>query len=112
MTCKSVFKPAPRLAGAALAFLIAAAPEVRAACSDPAGLEVDRHDCDLKQVDLSYAILSGANLLKADLSGAGLEGVVLIRANLTDADLTGANLSGATWTDGAICAEGSIGECK
>ena len=42
-----------------------------------------------------------------DLSGADLAG-----ANLTNANLSGAMLNGATWTDGKICAEGSIGECR
>lgn len=142
MTCKSMFRPLTRLAGATLALTLVAAPEVLAACSDPAGLEVDWHDCDLKQADLSYKILSGANLHAADLSGANLEGVVLIRAdltdanlsgadltyadlrdavlngtnlsgaNLTDTELAGANLSGAIWTDGKTCAEGSVDECK
>ncbi len=137
MTPKSFFKRATLLVGAALALSLAAAPEARAACSDPAALEVDWHDCELKDASLEYAVLSGANLLNADLSGAGLEGAVLIRANLTDAVLSGANLTyadlrdavltgadlsganltdadltGATWTDGRKCAEGSIGECK
>ena len=49
-----------------------AAFPVMAACTDPAGTEVDWKRC-----------------------------------NLSDA-----NLSGATWTDGRICAAGSIGTCN
>jgi uncharacterized protein YjbI with pentapeptide repeats len=47
-------------------------PDVWAACSDPAGMEVDWQDCDLKQVNLSYKILSGSNLANTDFSGAVL----------------------------------------
>ena len=127
-------------AGAML--LVAATPDAHAGCSDPAGMEVDWHECDLKGADLPYKILSGSNLSKADFSGANLEGVVFIQADLTganlsganlssadlrdailkganlseadvsDVDLTGTDLSGAIWTDGQTCAEGSIGECK
>ena len=142
MTSRSVLNSAIGLVGAALALLLVTLPEARAACSDPAGMDVDWQDCDLKEVDLSYKILSGANLFNADLSGAGMEGVVLIRANLTganlsgadltyadlrdavldgadlssanltDADFTGTSLSGTVWTDGRACAEGSVGVCE
>ncbi|MBE9181499.1 pentapeptide repeat-containing protein [Oculatella sp. LEGE 06141] len=66
--------------------------------------------CDLREVGLVYANLSGANLQEADLSlgnlaqidlrnanlrGANLAGAVLFSADLRGADLTGADLRGA-----------------
>jgi uncharacterized protein YjbI with pentapeptide repeats len=78
-------------------------------------------NCDLTGVDLAGADLSGANLPNADLFYADLSGANLTDAYLTDADLSGADLksanlsgadlSGATWTDGRLCAEGSISIC-
>ena len=50
--------------------------------------------------------ITKANFLDADLSGANLRG-----ANLQGAILIQAKLSGATWTDGRVCAEGSVGKC-
>ena len=66
----------------------------------------------LNGADLRQADLSDADLLRADLSEANLAGANLSGANLSGAKLSGANLSGATWSDGRVCAEGSIGECK
>jgi len=40
--------------------------------------------------------------IRCDLSGANLNG----------AALSNAQLDGATWTDGSICKQGSVGECK
>jgi hypothetical protein len=65
--------------------------------------------CNLNGLDLSNAILAGAdlssgtdlsnaNLNKADLSGANLSFANLSGANLNHADLTGANLTGASTT--------------
>jgi Pentapeptide repeats (8 copies) len=65
--------------------------------------------CNLHGLDLSNAILAGAdlssgtdlsnaNLNKADLSGANLSFANLSGANLNKADLTGANLTGAITT--------------
>jgi uncharacterized protein YjbI with pentapeptide repeats len=61
--------------------------------------------CNLSGFDLSYTILSGAdlegaNLMNANLSGdvlsgADLQGANLMGANLSGADLSGANLKGA-----------------
>ncbi|MES9815694.1 MAG: pentapeptide repeat-containing protein [Candidatus Thiodiazotropha sp.] len=65
------------------------------------------HGVNLQNANLMFANLSGASLFDADLSGADLRG-----ANLVGAILIKAKLDGATWTDGHICAEGSIGECK
>jgi len=82
---------------------------------------------DLSRADLSRADLVSANLSKANLSDANLAGSRLSWARLTDADLSRANLTGAdlraadlkgaklsrtTWTDGKVCQEGSVGECK
>ena len=46
-------------------------------------------------MDLSYSVLTGANLNNAQLSGANLVGVDLSGANLQKVDLSGVNLSGA-----------------
>jgi hypothetical protein len=65
--------------------------------------------CNLHGLDLSNAILAGAdlssgtdlsnaNLNKADLSGANLSFANLSGANLNEVDLTGANLTGAITT--------------
>ena len=69
----------------------------------------DQDDLDrlLNTGSCSACDLSDANLFRADLSGANLFGVNLFATNLS-----GANLTGATWTDGRICAEGSIGQCN
>lgn len=98
-------------------------------------------NANLERANLSNAVLQlsnlkGANLLLANLKGAHMHGVNLenanlmmanlTKANLMDANLSGANLRGAnlsdtillktrfdnaTWTDGRICAVGSIGKC-
>jgi len=64
------------------------------------------HGVNLQQANLMLANLSKVNLLDADLSGANLQG-----ANLQGALLMKARLDGATWTDGRVCATGSVGEC-
>lgn len=86
----------------------------------------------LRAADLSYASLEGADLRSTDLRAANLKGASLRAANLSmsdlrDADLgyanfeaaalNGASLSGAKldraiWTDGRVCADGSVGECR
>ena len=71
----------------------------------------DLRSADLTDANLYRADLTGANLKGADLDRADLTEAILTKALLTDAYLTGALLSGATWTDGRICALGSIGEC-
>ena len=52
-------------------------------------------NCDLSEVILRTADLSGAKLFGANLSGANLSGSDLREANLRKANLNGANLSGA-----------------
>jgi TIR domain/Pentapeptide repeats (8 copies) len=54
------------------------------------------------RLDLTMAILSGANLSGATLSGATLSEANLFRANLTKASLFRANLSGATLREAAL----------
>ncbi len=86
----------------------------------------------LVEADLSYgsfgtANLAGADLTAARLVGTGLGGADLRGADLTRSDLsyanlrgarlagarlTGANLDQAIWTDGRICAQGSVGRCR
>ncbi len=64
------------------------------------------HAVNLQNTNLMLANMNKVNLLDADLRGANLKG-----ANLQGAILIKANLSNATWTDGRVCAEGSIGKC-
>lgn len=71
----------------------------------------------LRQARLGGAVLVGAGLRGADLSGADLAGANLSYADLTGADLTGADLRAAIldhaiWTDGRLCAPGSVGRCQ
>ncbi len=113
------------------ALSLGAAFPAMAACTDPASAEVDWEGCNVGDVDLSGANLTGAKLSKAnlgeadlsganlsgtnlhhtDLSRANLSGANLTKATLTYAKLTNANLSGATWTDGRICAADSVETC-
>ena len=74
-------------------------------------------EAQLSDADLSGANLSTAYLRNSDLSGANLSTAFLGKANLSganvnNANLSGATLTGATWTDGTLCEEGSVGECK
>ncbi len=64
------------------------------------------HGVNLRNANLMLANLSGASLFDADLTGANLRG-----ANLVGAILIKARFDQAIWTDGRICAAGSIGEC-
>lgn len=57
-------------------------------------------------VDLQSANLYSVSLRESDLSYADLRG-----AQLKNADLTNAIFSKAIWTDGKICATGSVGQC-
>jgi uncharacterized protein YjbI with pentapeptide repeats len=47
------------------------------------------------------------NFVDARLQGANLKG-----ADLTGARFDSADLEGAVWTDGRVCAAGSVGSCK
>ena len=64
------------------------------------------HASNLQNANLMLANMQRVNLLDADLSGSNLTG-----ANLTGAILIKAKFDNATWTDGRICAKGSVGEC-
>jgi len=64
------------------------------------------HGVNLVNANLSLANLTKANLMDANLSGANLRG-----ANLTDTLLLKTKLDNAIWTDGRVCAAGSIGKC-
>jgi uncharacterized protein YjbI with pentapeptide repeats len=65
------------------------------------------HAANLQKANLMLANMKKVNLVDADLSGANLQG-----ANIMGAILIQAKFDGATWTDGRICAKGSIGECR
>ena len=69
-------------------------------------------NAELVNVNLTGAELSGADLTGADLTGADLRYAILTAANLTGTRLNAAQLGKAAWSDGRICAEGSIGECR
>ncbi|MBW9263356.1 MAG: pentapeptide repeat-containing protein [Candidatus Thiodiazotropha sp. (ex. Lucinisca nassula)] len=79
-------------------------------------------DTNLMLSNLEYAHMHGVNLRNANLMLANLTGASLFDADLSGADLRGANLQrtiliktkfdNAIWTDGRICAEGSIGQCN
>ena len=76
----------------------------------------DLHQADLSYAQLSHAHLQGANLTDADLSQADLTGADLRYADLTACRMSGVNLTearldGAIWTDGKVCADGSVGRC-
>ena len=58
------------------------------------------------------ADFQNARLLSVDLSHSDLTGANFMGAELVDLLLDGAQLGGVTWTDGNICAAGSIGVCQ
>ncbi|MEO5335543.1 MAG: pentapeptide repeat-containing protein [Magnetospirillum sp. WYHS-4] len=75
------------------------------------------NNANLKGANLPRVNLVQANLSGADLRGANLQGAILMAANLKgarldEANLAGAHLGNAIWTDGRVCAEGSVGECR
>lgn len=61
---------------------------------------------DLEKTKFNGANLSNANFYHADLEEANLKG-----ANIKGANFKNAELEYTTWTNGRICAEGSIGAC-
>lgn len=71
-----------------------------------------KNDTLLVGADLYGAELVGTNFKGTNLSHADLRYANLTQAHLEGADLTGAQLGEAVWTDGSICAAGSVGECK
>jgi uncharacterized protein YjbI with pentapeptide repeats len=71
---------------------------------------------NLTGADFSGSVMPGARMRAANLTNAIMADVDLSGADLSDAslsgtDFTGAILDGATWTDGRICAAGSVGQC-
>jgi uncharacterized protein YjbI with pentapeptide repeats len=84
------------------------------------GINLD--GADLSGVQMNHAQASQASWIRANLSGAQLRGSNLSMGNFEQADflgadlsgsnLSGSNFSGATWTDGRVCADGSVGECR
>lgn len=84
-------------------------------------------NADLAYSNLSLARIEASSLGQALLIGANLRGAKILNTNMQNADLSFANLTGAVieggdwrgvnlhkaiWLDGAICAEGSVGECR
>ena len=109
--------PETLFAGPALALAMLAATPASAACTDPAGPNVDWQRCyhdervivdkDLTGArlreakftngDLSRSVLANADGRRAKFVGAALAGTVFDGANLTEADFTRANLTGASF---------------
>lgn len=71
-----------------------------------------KDDTLLVGVDLIGAELVGASFRNTNLSHADLRHANLSQADLSGADLTGVQLGDATWTDGRVCAAGSMGRCE
>ena len=69
-------------------------------------LRARRGDKDLRRVDLSGEVISGADLSYADLRGANLSEAYLNYADLSFANLSDANLSNADLSDANL--EGTI----
>ena len=77
----------------------------------------DLHGTSLANADFSRSVLTNANLRAANLSNtifvnADLSGADLTGANIVSVNWTGAKLGAAIWTDGRICAPGSVGACQ
>jgi uncharacterized protein YjbI with pentapeptide repeats len=84
-----------------------------------------------RQADMQYADMSGSDLSYSEFNSARMKGINLQNVDLTNADLTnadltyanlknsrlggaridGARLEKAIWTDGTVCAAGSVGRC-
>jgi len=86
------------LAGADLSFANLDAADAR---------DANLQTASLKGATLRSTRLAGADLRDTDLTYADLQG-----ADLGDAQLQGARLDHAIWTDGRVCAAGSVGECR
>lgn len=64
---------------------------------------------NLSQGNFEQANFTGANLSDADLRGSNLRGSTIEQAGV---QLSRAKLAGAVWTDGRVCANDSVGECR
>lgn len=67
---------------------------------------VNFRNAELEKVNFENADLTNTNFTNADLEEANLKG-----AKINGAIFSGTELEYAKWTDGRICAEGSIGGC-
>ena len=65
--------------------------------------EVDLSGFDLRDADLSGAMLAYANLSRADLRGADLSGSIIRGANFINATITGAIFDGAIYDEHTFC---------
>ncbi len=84
--------------------------------------QADLRKATLRDSNIQDSSFSGADLQRADLrdcvfsrvrfNGADLRRADLRNSLLTEVDLSGADLSGAIWTDGTVCAPGSLGVCR
>jgi len=84
------------------------AAQLRASDLHDANLEdADLSGADLRAANFKGALLRGANLTLSDLRNADFS-----QASLQTANLIGAKLGRAIWTDGRVCAAGSVGECR
>lgn len=68
-------------------------------------------DGNLRDADLSFAILQEVDLSGADLTNANLTQAVLNGAIIINTKLKGAVLDNAIWIDNSVCAPGSVGKC-
>lgn len=64
---------------------------------------------NLAEGNFEGANFTGANLSNADLRSSNLRGSTITQAGV---QLSGAKLAGAVWTDGRVCANDSVGECR
>lgn len=64
---------------------------------------------NLAQGNFEQADLTGVNLSDADLRGSNLKGAILEGVGV---QLSRAKLAGAVWTDGRVCGNDSVGECR
>jgi hypothetical protein len=76
-------------------------PDVQAAVT-VVGRRNLEHDIPGGRINLTAAVLAGADLTSADLTGAGLFAADLTGARLSGANLSGADLSGADLTDARL----------
>ncbi len=75
------------------------------------GMNLNFFNCYLKNTELQYANLSGANFYKANLEGAWLNGINLSRARLIDVKINDAILTDAK-TTGACAWTGDFSGCE
>lgn len=65
-----------------------------------------------RECGLSGVSFRNAELSFSDLDGSDLTGADFCGANVKHADFENARLDRAKWTDGRLCRDGSIGECR